>query len=133
MRPEQDLAFWTHPGLYWSESTLQNDQLCGLTTAIGWISWIEVGLTGNRMNALTNSHTIELILPAVSLMRSTVSLELPNPSDLLSLARSFSGCWLVGGQQRVNAQIGRSQISSARPVPCFHLTQEAHKYADPIE
>ena len=40
MRPEQDLAFWTHPGLYWSESTLQNDQLCGLNTAIGWISWI---------------------------------------------------------------------------------------------
>ena len=91
MRPEQDLAFWTHPGLYWSKSTLQNDQLGGLTTAIGWISWIEVGLAENRMNALTNSHTIELILPAVSLMRSTVSLELPNPSDLLSLARSFSG------------------------------------------
>jgi len=69
MRPEQDLAFWTHPGLYWSKSTLQNDQLGGLTTAIGWISWIEVGLAENRMNALTNSHTIGLILPAVSLMR----------------------------------------------------------------
>jgi hypothetical protein len=84
------------------------------------------------MIALTKSHTIELILPAVSLMQSTVSLDLL-VLRFASLARSVSGGWRGRGQHRVNAQIGGSHITSARPVPCFNLTQEAHKYADPIE
>lgn len=90
---------------------------------------VSQGIT--RMPLLT-PHTIELnpcgFIDAIHRIFKNRRVS----SDLLSLARSFSVGWLLGGQHRVNAQIGRSQ-TSARPVPCCHLTQEAHKYADPIE